>query len=61
MIETILTIFVLLFLGALIGVGILFAIARQVKHTVVPMNKSNYMLVTDRSLLTQLNPKRTTP
>jgi transposase-like protein len=36
-------------------------IARQVKHTVVPMNKSNYMLVTDRSLLTQLNPKRTTP
>lgn len=36
-------------------------LARQVKHTVVPMNKSNYMLVTDRSLLTQLNPKRTTP
>lgn len=27
---------------------------------VVPLNKSNYMLVTDLSLLKQLNPKRTT-
>lgn len=25
--------------------------ARKVKHTVVPMHKSNYMLVTDRSLI----------
>jgi hypothetical protein len=29
-------------------------------YTVVPMNKSNYMLVTDHALLKQLNPKRTT-
>ena len=28
--------------------------------TVVPMNKSNYILVTDASILKQLNPKRTT-
>jgi hypothetical protein len=34
--------------------------ARSVKHTVAPMNKSNYMLFTDASLLKQLNPKRTT-
>jgi hypothetical protein len=34
--------------------------ARAVKHTVAPMNKSNYMLFTDASLLKQLNPKRTT-
>jgi hypothetical protein len=34
--------------------------ARQVKHTVAPMNKSNYMLFTDATLLKQLNPKRTT-
>jgi len=34
--------------------------ARRHKHTVVPMNKSNYMAVTDLALLTQLNPKRTT-
>tara|TARA_R110000803_G_scaffold137021_3_gene204039 strand:- start:689 stop:901 length:213 start_codon:yes stop_codon:yes gene_type:complete len=27
--------------------------------TVAPMNKSNYMLFTDVSLLKQLNPKRT--
>ena len=27
---------------------------------VVPMNKSNYMLVTDIEVLRQLNPKRTT-
>lgn len=36
------------------------AAAKQVKHTVAPMNKSNYMLFTDASLLKQLNPKRTT-
>ena len=34
--------------------------ARAVRHTVAPMNKSNYMLFTDASLLKQLNPKRTT-
>jgi ribosomal protein L37AE/L43A len=30
-------------------------IARQVKHCIVPMAKSNYIVVTDRSLLKQLN------
>jgi hypothetical protein len=35
--------------------------AKQVKHTIVPMNKSNYILVTDLSLLKQLNPKNTVP
>ena len=31
------------------------------KHwTVAPINKSNYMLFTDASMLKQLNPKRTT-
>jgi hypothetical protein len=34
-------------------------IAKQRKFTVAPMNKSNYMLFTDVSLLKQLNPKRT--
>ena len=29
--------------------------ARQHKHTIVPMPKSNYIVVTDRSLLTNLN------
>jgi hypothetical protein len=33
--------------------------ARAVKHCAVPLNKSNYMLVTDRTTLSQLNPKRT--
>jgi hypothetical protein len=33
--------------------------ARAVKHTVAPMNKSNYMLFTDPTMLKQLNPKRT--
>jgi hypothetical protein len=33
--------------------------AKRVKHTVVPMNKSNYMYVSDFTLLSQLNPKRT--
>jgi hypothetical protein len=28
--------------------------ARNVKHTIVPMHKSNYMVVSDRSLLSQL-------
>ncbi len=34
--------------------------AKQVKHTVAPINKSNYMLITDHDTLKQLNPKRTT-
>ena len=33
--------------------------ARKVKHTIAPLNKSNYMLFTDPALLAQLNPKRT--
>lgn len=33
--------------------------AKQVKHTVVPMNKSNYTLITNRAELAWLNPKRT--
>ena len=35
-------------------------LAKERKFTVAPMNKSNYMLITDDSLLKQLNPKRTT-
>jgi hypothetical protein len=35
-------------------------LARRVQHCSVPLNKSNYMLVTDRATLMQLNPKRTT-
>jgi hypothetical protein len=34
--------------------------ARKVKHTIVPMNKSNCIVVTDRTILRQLNPKLTT-
>lgn len=34
--------------------------AKLRKHTIVPMNKSNYILVTDMEILKQLNPKRTT-
>lgn len=34
--------------------------AREVRHTVAPMNKSNYYYVADPAFLTQLNPKRTT-
>jgi hypothetical protein len=33
--------------------------ARNVKRCVVPQNKSNYMLITNRAELAQLNPKRT--
>ena len=36
------------------------ALSRKVKHTIAPLNKSNYVLITDTSLLKQLNPKRTT-
>jgi len=34
-------------------------LASKVIRTVVPLNKSNYMVVTDMNLLKQLNPKRT--
>ena len=34
--------------------------AKQVKHTIAPLNKSNYMYISDLSQLKQLNPKRTT-
>lgn len=32
--------------------------ARAVNHTIVPMHKSNYIVVRDRKTLRQLNPKR---
>jgi transposase-like protein len=35
-------------------------LARQVKHTIAPINKSNYMLISNKDELRQLNPKRTT-
>lgn len=31
--------------------------ARKVKHCIVPMHKSNYVVVTDRDLLTGVNQK----
>lgn len=34
--------------------------AKQVKHTIAPINKSNYMFISDMETLKQLNPKRTT-
>jgi len=34
--------------------------AKSRKHTIAPINKSSYMLITDLSQLKQLNPKRTT-
>jgi ribosomal protein L37AE/L43A len=33
--------------------------ARKVVFTTAPINKSNYMLITNRAELAQLNPKRT--
>ena len=33
--------------------------AKQRKFTVAPINKSNYMMITDLTQLKQLNPKRT--
>jgi ribosomal protein L37AE/L43A len=35
-------------------------IAKARKHTIAPLNKSNYMVFTDVDMLKQLNPKRTT-
>jgi hypothetical protein len=34
--------------------------AKARRFTIAPINKSNYMMITDRELLKQLNPKRTT-
>jgi hypothetical protein len=34
--------------------------AKKRRFTIAPINKSNYMMITDRELLKQLNPKRTT-
>jgi hypothetical protein len=34
--------------------------ARAVRHTIAPLDKSNYVLITDPTILKQLNPKRTT-
>lgn len=33
-------------------------LARERKHCIVPLNKSNYIAVTDPAMLKQLNPKR---
>jgi hypothetical protein len=32
--------------------------ARQVKHTIAPLNKSNYVLISNYAELAMLNPKR---
>ena len=34
--------------------------ARKVKHTIAPLNKSNYYYISSMDTLKQLNPKRTT-
>lgn len=33
--------------------------ARKVRHCVAPINKSNYVMITNYAELAQLNPKRT--
>jgi ribosomal protein L37AE/L43A len=35
-------------------------VARERKFTIAPLNKSNYVCITDLTMLKQLNPKRTT-
>jgi hypothetical protein len=35
-------------------------IAKERKFTIAPLNKSNYVCITDMVMLKQLNPKRTT-
>jgi ribosomal protein L37AE/L43A len=35
-------------------------IAKERKFTIAPLNKSNYVCITDITMLKQLNPKRTT-
>jgi len=39
--------------------GDLQAREKAAKRTIAPMNKSNYMFITDLEMLKQLNPKRT--
>jgi hypothetical protein len=34
--------------------------SKKVKHCIAPINKSNYMFISDMETLKQLNPKRTT-
>jgi len=34
--------------------------AKKVKHTIAPLNKSNYYYISSMETLKQLNPKRTT-
>jgi hypothetical protein len=34
-------------------------LSREVKRTIVPLNKGHYFPCTDASMLKQLNPKRT--
>lgn len=36
------------------------AAAREKKHTIAPLNKSNYYYISSMETLRQLNPKRTT-
>lgn len=36
------------------------AAAKKVRHTIAPINKSNYYYISNMELLKQLNPKRTT-
>ena len=40
--------------------GDIEAHAKMLSRTIAPINKSNYMLITDLTQLKQLNPKRTT-
>jgi ribosomal protein L37AE/L43A len=35
-------------------------LAKERKFTIAPLNKSNYIAITDMAMLKQLNPKRTT-
>ena len=35
-------------------------LAKERRHTIAPLNKSNYICITDMAMLKQLNPKRTT-
>ncbi len=35
-------------------------LATKVVRTIAPLNKSNYICITDMAMLKQLNPKRTT-
>ena len=35
-------------------------LAKERKFTIAPLNKTNYICITDMTMLKQLNPKRTT-